>query len=186
MKRHIDNENLEKSNSGLEYHTQKAPRSGIKEISSLEIFNYNNSENNKFNMGEKNMSNLDGILDINKLESLEFSLGKNEFIKFMFEFVNDTESDVKNMLAFVKKDFSQFKILCESIKLRCEKVGAIVLCYKLKKLQKACQNKNIDLSVCIEELKDILNRTVIAIREILMISFCLCSSCKCNNYSEHP
>lgn len=123
------------------------------------------------------MVKIEGLLDTDKLENLELKLGPTEFSKFMYYFITEVESNIKEIEKAVEiLDVDKLIKLTDFLKTKALKIGATLLGEEIIKVQYACLKKQkIEILKSVEEMKKLSEKTLNALRDILLITFCLYS-----------
>jgi hypothetical protein len=120
---------------------------------------------------------IEGLLDTDKLENLELKLGPEEFSRFIYNFILEVESNIKEIEKSAERvDLDELMKLTYFLKIKTLKVGAILLGKEIIKVQSACLRKQkIEIIKSVKEIRNMSEKTLNAIRDILLITFCLYS-----------
>lgn len=130
------------------------------------------------------MLRLEGLLNIDKLEKLELNLGPEEFSKFIYFFIHELEYKLTELEKYAKQgDIDKLIILTNCIKSKGLEIGALLLVQEIIKVQYACiKNQKTEILKSVQDMKKISEKTLDAVREILLITFCLHSYRKEKNH----
>jgi hypothetical protein len=119
------------------------------------------------------MTKTNGLLNINKLENLEFSMTPWQFSIFIHFFIFEVENNIKDVEKSAKSgDFDKVINLTDFLRTKILEVGTPRLNAKITRVQSACRKKQ--KSETLKSVGDAIKtaeQTLDAMREVLLIAF---------------